>query len=128
VWIYSSIGFFSLTNHRDRPDTVMVRGRVRSDMERFLQALPEAARQSEIIETHDTDYRYRILADRQATGDVVGKLAANMDYIGFKDTVADKYGNLRKGIYMSIWELTHELQEYENRLLLQERTLNKKRG
>lgn len=125
MWIITAIGCYSLTNHRDQPKNMMVRGRVRSDMERLVPLIPFWALHSDIIETYDSDYKYRIIADREAMGGVFGKLVANMDYIGFKDNVADKQGKTRAQIYYDVWDILHELQEDEVRLMLEERMITK---
>ena len=120
MWIVTKIGFFSLTNHRDQPTNMMVRGRVRTDMERLVNLLPKSAMSSGIIETDDSDYRYRVIADRDAVGELVGRLAANMDYIGFKDTIAEVSGHTRADIYFNLWEDLHALASYEGYILAEE--------
>lgn len=120
MWVITKIGFFSLTNHRDQPENMMVRGRVRSDMERLVAMLPKQHVHSDIIDTSDSDYRYRIIADRRAVGDLIGNLAAEMDYIGFKDNIKETSGETRADIYFGVWEDLHALATYEGYILVEE--------
>lgn len=80
---------------------------MRSDLVRLKAYLPEM---SEIIESHDSDYRYRAVAPRQAVSQAMAKLAADIDYDNFKNEVAQRQGYTRAAVYGHVWGELYRLQ------------------
>ena len=60
MWVYSSIGFFSIVQHRDLVGVLVVRARVFKDLLRLKKL---ASLSGDMIETSQADYRYRIFVD-----------------------------------------------------------------
>ena len=83
---------------------------MRSDLEGLRAYLPDMG---EIIESHDSDYRYRALADRRAVSEAVAKLAADIDYDNFKNEVAKRQGRSRASVYGHVWGELYRLQNGE---------------
>ncbi|MDA3799756.1 MAG: hypothetical protein PF692_11825 [Kiritimatiellae bacterium] len=99
-------GFFSVVCAHDddgkpHKSLMMIRSRKRSHLEK----LKEFYELPEIIENTGTDYRYRIIADRDVTLAMMGKLAEDIDYSNFKNAAHKNchddwdYGDF----LMSVW-------------------------
>jgi hypothetical protein len=107
MWLITSIGFFSVVAHADQPDTLLVRGRVRDDLEALRRGyLPDL----EIVEGSGTDYQYRAMVSREEWEHAVRGLVADIDYSNFKTAVAERQGPHRARIYARIWMVLHELR------------------
>lgn len=110
MWLFTSLGFFSVVAHRDDPDTMLVRARVRADLEALREAhLPDV----DIVETRDRDYRFRALVARDAWAHAAGALARDIDYPNFKNAVAERQGHSRASRYSHVWSVMYELQRAE---------------
>ena len=110
MWIITNIGFFSIVEKSwDKPKgTLTIRARVRSDLENLRDLfLPEM---SEIIESGDSDYRYRAVADRKTVSEAMAKLAADIGYDNFKNEVASRQGPARASEYGDVWHVLYRLQ------------------
>lgn len=122
MWLMTKIGFFSVVAHRDDSETMLVRARVRGDLE-ALQGLwgkldyPDLAglgmTPSEIIDTPDADYAHRIFMPKWIWVILAEKLAEGIDYPNFKAAV---HGNWRRDqAYFRIWQEMKLLQNYHIR-------------
>ena len=109
MWLFTTDGFFSAVAHRDDPDTVLVRSRVREDALR-LQA---AVSQGEVTETPDADYRYRVLLPRETWSAYLAAAGDTIDYPNFKNAVAARQGADRARVYAHVWSVMFELQQRE---------------
>src|SRR4051812_279954 len=110
MWMLTTIGFFSVVADRDHPDRLLVRARVRADLEELRDRyVPDL----EIVEGAGTDYRYRASVARTEFEPAAARLAADIDYPNFKNAVADRQGHARAHVYSDVWEALHELQEPE---------------
>ena len=103
----TTLGFFSVVQSRGDADTLLVRARVREDLERLRDAhLPDL----EILEHHGTDYRFRAIVPRAQWVWAATAMAAEVDYDNFKNAVAQRQGLVRARIYGRVWHELHELQ------------------
>src|SRR3954468_19208233 len=108
MWILSTIGFFSVVAEPDDPERLLVRSRVRTDLEALRDRyLPDL----EIVEWAGTDYRYRGFVARADFEPVAAKLVADIDYPNFKNAVAERQGSSRAHVYSDVWSVLHELQQ-----------------
>lgn len=107
MWLFTSIGFYSVVAHDSHPGTVLIRARTREDLERLQRRhLPDI----EILENAGTDYRFRALVARSEWEHAAERLAADIDYANFKDAVAQRQGHERAELYLRIWDALRELQ------------------
>lgn len=93
MWIFTPMGFFSVVCAKVMdggrpsttldPNTVMVRARRRSDLERLQAGYPDLASYP-ITEHAGTDYRYRIVAPKALWAEALNRLTAELDYGNFK--------------------------------------------
>ena len=74
----------------DEPGVIMVRGRVKSDLERLQQLLVTLGHEPpEILEWENRDYRYRCLVGREVWAEALGRLAGEIGYLNFKARMAE---------------------------------------
>ena len=104
MWIATTRGFFSAVA-KDGPDTIVVRARVRGDLENLLPLLGEAT----IVDGGGTDYPFRVRVSRSTWKQALGVLADEIDYGNFKDAVADRQGRAREAVYHDVWENLRDL-------------------
>ena len=113
MWMFTGRGFYSVV----APDTggdLMIRGRVRGDLESRLPILEPFARSRRVIETPRADYRYRLVVDTDEWLRVAEVLAAEVDYPNFKAKVASS-NPARAATYGRVWHIHHDELEREDR-------------
>jgi hypothetical protein len=103
MWVFSKTGFVSAVQHRDKPDTLLVRARIKED----LEPLAEFAG-AKIIETEDADYRFRCEVKKKTFSKWLSDQAESIDYTNFKNAVHD--GTARDAAYMRVWSAMNSLQ------------------
>lgn len=106
MWLTTKTGFLSLVQHRDDPAYMLVRARVRKDLE---DAFPQLAHGIEDQPT--ADYRYRLVVSR---GDValymLEELAETTYTSHAKEEMAKGKEKGRLGAYMRMWNAMADLQ------------------
>ena len=109
MWIITKIGFFSIVQKPwDKPTgTLTIRARVHDDLVRLKAFLPDM---SDIIDSHDSDYRYRAFAARGSVSAAIANLSADIDYDNFKSEISASQGCARATLYGEIWQVLYGLQ------------------
>jgi len=107
VWVLTTRGFFSVVQDAADPSRVLVRARVREDLDRLGELLPHL----EPWHDPEADYAWRALVDRSDWGYALGVIAAEIDYGNFKNAVAARQGQARAGLYQQVWAALYELQD-----------------
>lgn len=97
MWIKTNSAFVSIVEHRDDPETLLVRGRFKGDAARFL-GVPA----SEEIELTAADYRFRVIASREQVEKAVVRAVRGVHYPNFKDSIKTAW---RKAVAMKIWSV-----------------------
>lgn len=108
MWLVTTVGFFSVVQKPG--DTMLtIRSRVRSDLENLRkQYLPSLGQ----IEEHTgTDYEYRARASKEAVSEALRRIALDIDYGNFKDTVKKRQGSARAGLYGKLWTVLQDLHK-----------------
>jgi hypothetical protein len=100
MWIFTTFGFFSVVAHRTKPGVLLVRARVRSDLEAFSVRV---GLEGEVTENVRADYRYRLEAPAVDVARVISEELTTMDYDNFKSRVEETQGADRESVYMGIW-------------------------
>jgi hypothetical protein len=111
MWLFTTDGFFSAVNDRNDEGTIIVRSRVRDDAARLVDAVGVGR----IIETRDSDYRFRVRLPRAAWVAYVAAAAEAIDYSNFKAAVAVRQGASRAHAYADVWAVLRRLQATEER-------------
>lgn len=81
MWIASKNGFVSIVQHRENPDQVVVRARIRRDLELLFP-------QEEILALPEADYAFRVFVSKEQAMEVISKQIAGIDYPNFKNAIA----------------------------------------
>lgn len=102
MWIFTNNAFVSIVEHRQFASTLIVRGRFKGDAARFL-GVPIALES----ETPNADYRFRVVAGRDAVVAAVTRATLAIDYPNFKDSIGAKF---RKAIALRVWAILHTEQ------------------
>jgi hypothetical protein len=111
MWLTTTDGFYSAVDKGDRPGWLCVRGRVRGDLENLLALKALEGSDEGIIETGNSDYRFRVYVTREQWAAAVAEFAAAIDYSNFKDAVADRQGGERAHAYCDVWSALYRLQQ-----------------
>ena len=113
MWGFTRHGFYSVVQ-KPGDQELTIRSRVRTDLERLkLHYLPKL---SEIVETTDSDYRFRAKATHAAFADALYHIAQDIDYPNFKDTIAQEQGPDRAKAYNSVWASTLALTNLHDKI------------
>jgi hypothetical protein len=96
VWIYLNDAFLSIVAHREQPENLLVRARVRGDLERIFPGC-------DVAETRTADYRFRAVIPRGAVAGRLAELALDIDYPSFKPSVQE---GARHQTYYDVWSAT----------------------
>lgn len=91
MWVMTKTGFYSTVEDRANPDVLIVRCRVREDME--ATGWPYA-------ETPDADYAFRAMVPRANWAAFIAAETVTINYDNFKDSLTDP---VRHEVYMNVW-------------------------
>lgn len=103
MWLVLNDSFVSVVQHNGDSNLLVVRGRHRGDVARFL-GLPARLE----VETPSADYRFRITARRETVERAAVRAIGKVRYPNFKNSIVDQW---RKTIAMRIWWLFYRHQE-----------------
>jgi hypothetical protein len=119
MWLFTKQGFLSVVQDREDATQVLVRGRVREDLERFLHVAYEGRHNTsiedgksifpQIMETPEGDYRFRVTVPRQIMEDYLTDTLEDLDYFNFKSEVHGEPA--RDKAYMRCWSAMNDLQQ-----------------
>lgn len=116
MWIFTKVGFFSVVlkdkyeaNEPTARQVLMVRARVREDLDRFRAAYAPGL--GPTLEWPNRDYPYRALITKKAFAEAQAKLALDIDYGNFKDKVAETQGYDRARLYGAVWGIMNGAEE-----------------
>ena len=107
MWLVTTRGFYSAVEDHGNAGHVLVRARVREDLEALTDLIPGL----DVHETPGRDYRFRASVTREAWATAVAGLAREIDYPNFKNAVADRQGSDRAHEYSSVWGTLLALQQ-----------------
>ncbi len=93
MWIFLSDAFLSVVQHRDDAAKLLVRSRLKGDIERALAGVVA-------VETPAADYRYRAIVPRTQFAARLASLVEAIDYPNFKNSVSEP---VRHDAYMNVW-------------------------
>jgi hypothetical protein len=106
MWIITNTAFVSIVEHRDDARKLIVRGRFKGDVERFLNPLPSGLGVIEEV-TPNADYRFRAVVQREDVAHAMLRGVSKITYPNFKDSIKAAF---RKSIAMRVWSLFHAAQ------------------
>jgi hypothetical protein len=110
MWLVTDRGFYSVVDKGDREGYLCVRARVGDDLAKLFEIESLAGYAGEVIETDNSDYRFRVYVTREDWVAASADLARQIDYPNFKSAVEDRQGRARADIYMKVWSALARLQ------------------
>jgi hypothetical protein len=116
VWVFTVDGFYSVVRQDDfcEEDEVVVRSRVRRDLERFLEKLEAIGAGGlaggEILEGVGTDYACRTVVKRAGWSRYLAVSGEETTYPTFKSLAAAGDSD-RSDAYYAVWSRMYEWQE-----------------
>jgi hypothetical protein len=103
MWVFLNDAMFSIVEHREDPTCLVVRARVREDLQRVFPKY-------KMYTTPDADYRFRVFIDREKMAEILADEVRGIDYGNFKDSI-DSSDHIRKYAYTKVWEAMFRVQE-----------------
>jgi hypothetical protein len=108
MWIFTRVGFFSCIADKDSSEHMIVRARVRRDIDQLRSTyMPDLG---EVIALPNRDYPFRAKIYKNDFADGMAQIALDIDYTNFKNTVAAEQGYPRAKIYGHVWQDCLELE------------------
>ena len=112
MWIITTRGFLSVVQNLDSPgsdDALLVRGRVRADLDHFADFVPRHRERPAVNATPHFDYGYRLKTSREILAAYLAEYVSALNYPNFKNEVA-KADPKRAHVYMGVWTALHDLR------------------
>lgn len=104
MWIFLKGGFFSVIEHPDSKKHVLIRARVKGDIEKVF---PDAGG-AEM--TEDSDYRFRAPLPKASLAAALANQATLINYKNFKNAINDK--ERREYWYEEVWNTMANMQDH----------------
>lgn len=110
MWLMTDRGFYSVVDKGDREGYLCVRSRVLQDLYNLFELDSMKGYLDDVIETSDSDYRFRVYVTGEDWIAAAADLAGEIDYSNFKSRVSGMQGDDRARIYMKVWTALAGLQ------------------
>ena len=102
MWIVLNDSFLSIVKNRNSDRELLVRARVRGDIEKVFS-------DAEVFEDISADYKYRSYIQRETVATVISQEITKIDYDNFKSSVS-KDDSKRSEAYMNVWSSLNKMQ------------------
>lgn len=115
LWVFNKDGFFSAVfdRHCNRGE-LMIRSRCQEDLRRLCKKLHGYCDKSQILETKNADYRYRMKISKYMWADYLTNCCFDIDYANVKDGIISDIDNLRQDAYYQVWVALYRWQSLLN--------------
>lgn len=116
MWVATIDGFYSAVQHRQKPETLIVRARLRGDLEQLCRVLQPgdsqqaAALLATIEDSPKADYPFRVELAKTTWAAYLVTAAVAVDYDNFKNAVYAKSGPAREAVYHRVWAALRGLE------------------
>lgn len=109
MWVFTTVGFFSVVEKFDNPKTLVVRARVRTDLDELRkQFIPKLGITRA---TKGTDYPYRATCSRSVFSNGLKRIVKALTYKNFKSEVRKTHGLEREHMYHQIWSVMYNAEK-----------------
>jgi hypothetical protein len=103
--IFAKHGFLSLVQHENYPYHLLVRGRVRGDIQHYF---PDA----KVMRTEKRDYLFRTVLPKEQVAKRIALAVEQIDYCGAHGTCFKSIVDKRRApFYLDVWSTMAEMQE-----------------
>ncbi len=111
MWIFTTLGFFSIVVDSRQPagKRVAIRARNRGDLVALKTAYPKAGL-SKVFASEFTDYPVRCYLPRERLPALLAKLGEDVEATNFKSAVALEQGPARAKVYHEVWHTLLQLE------------------
>lgn len=109
MWNFTQNGFMSAVEFRGEPDYLLIRARVREDLEPLVERYADL----EIIPTLKADYPFRVVMSKALYAAYMVTEILGIDYDNFKSRVLKNDGYAREWVYMRVWSAVHDLERLD---------------
>lgn len=106
MWIFTPTAFVSIVAHRTKPGILLVRARLKGDLERMFPGC-------KVAETRAADYRFRAEIPRGRVADIVREHLTALDYDNVKGAIPMHLGKVhrdRSHAMHDVWSVMHQAQ------------------
>jgi hypothetical protein len=110
MWIATEHGFYSAVENRNDKNTVMIRARVREDLEHLVKSL---SLKTPVVDSPNADYPYRVTITKKDWGKFLSTAGTSIDYPNFKSRVG-KHDREREHVYHEVWATLMKLEKGRN--------------
>lgn len=108
MWLISMQGMYSVVEHREDPQRMLVRCRARGDLIALAAQIPGL--EGRVFYDDQADYPWRAEVSRSEWALAAARLATEVDYDNFKDAVARAQGHKRAHVYHDVWNALLKLE------------------
>lgn len=109
MWVFTTVGYFSVTRDTSHPDRLQVRARVKGDLDLLRSSyLPEL---TPTIQLPGRDYPYRGYCTKEQWGGALVQISMALDYGNFKSEVTKKQGLAREQLYAQVWSVMFNAED-----------------
>lgn len=110
MWVFTETGFVSAVRKADNPTVLTVRSRDKKSLE------PLAAQTgSQIAQSPDADYPYRVFVEQEAFAQWAFEQAMNVEYNNFKNRVAKTRGYEFASALGNVWVAMLKVEDEQAR-------------
>ena len=95
MWLMTTRGFFSVVEHREDDNLLLIRARCKQDIDALANLVPATP-----ISILDADYAWRIEATRAQWAEALVALLAEVTYPNFKNAILDSDHH---DAYLGVW-------------------------
>lgn len=114
MWIITQTGFLSAVQATDDSNTLVVRARVKADLQPLRDTFREQyGYEPRVVQYDVSDYPYRVLVSRDVLTRFLAQQVQQIGYGNFKAQVAQQQGWERMRIYHEVWADLGELENLE---------------
>jgi hypothetical protein len=97
MWVFTDKGFVSIVEHREDPETLVVRSRFAGHIRNLFPG-------AKVIKTPDADYLYRAFLPRQAVKEKLAESVQDIDYPNFKNSIDESpYHEACKDVWSALY-------------------------
>jgi hypothetical protein len=105
MWVFQNDSFLSIVAHRDYEGHLLVRSRIKGDIERAFGDLLDR-KNIQVWADSSADYKWRAIIPASDVANMLGAAALAVDYENFKDSIPKgRKHNARRLAYMEIWSV-----------------------
>jgi len=114
MWVFTKHGFMSAVQTSNDDQKIMVRSRDKTHLDSLIREydlMADSAEPVQVIESPDSDYRFRIILSRNDWANLITVLACDVDYPNFKNEVYRLQGqSAYEHALHKIWEIMYRTQ------------------